>query len=125
MEAAVEPILRHVRRHEDDDELDDPRQRGDGGAERLPIARMVVDDRRGREREEAEYLHEHRADEIIEKILAPFGAKQALRPAMREGAFQGREHEAGDEQVDDEKVEPDEATPVARKSEESRVGKEG
>src|SRR3546814_20821748 len=70
--------------------------------------RMVVDDRRGGEREEAEYLHEHRADEIIEKILAPFGAKQALRPAMRKGAFEWREHEAGDEQ----------------RSEERRVGKE-
>src|SRR3546814_14970388 len=33
---------------------------------------------------------------------------------MREGAFQGREHEAGDEQVDDEEVEPEENAPVAR-----------
>src|SRR3546814_1827773 len=54
VEAAMEPILRHVRRHEHDDELDDPRQRRDSGAERLPIARIRVDDRRGREREEAQ-----------------------------------------------------------------------
>ena len=54
VEAAVEEILRHVRRDEHDQKLHDPRQRRDPRAERLPIRRIFVDDRRGRERKEAD-----------------------------------------------------------------------
>ena len=50
VEQAMIPILREVRRDEDDQELYDPRQRRDASAERIPARRMRIDELLRRER---------------------------------------------------------------------------
>ena len=52
--------------------------------------------------------------EIVEQVLAPFDAEQPLLGAVREEPLDRREHQAGDEQVHDEEIEPEEDAPVAR-----------
>ncbi len=113
MEQPVVPILQHVRGDQHDGELHQPRQVRDHRPERLPIARIGVDDLRRRQRQERQNLHEHRADEEVEQILAPFIAEQALVAPVRYEAFERGVHEAGRQQIDDEEIEPEEDPPTA------------
>ena len=113
VEQPVIPVLEQVREHDHREELHQPRQRRDPGAEALPAAGVRVDIGLRRQRQEGEGLHHHRTDEVIEQVLAPLDAEQALLRAVREEPLDRREHEAGDEQVDDEEVQPEENAPGA------------
>jgi hypothetical protein len=62
----------------------------------------------------SDQLHHHRADQIIEQVLTPFGAEQALVAAMRQQAFDRREHQAGGDHVEREEVDAEKDAPVMR-----------
>jgi hypothetical protein len=106
VEEPVHPVLHEVRQKHDGDELHDEGQRGHPGAEGRP--RGDGEQRlSGQEAQPGEHLHHHAADEVVEEVLAPLVAEDALLGPVRKNRLQRDEEEAGEEQSQHEEVEPE------------------
>ena len=112
VEGPVEPVLGEIGQDHDLDDLERKRLACDRGAQVGEAAGLVQDQGRGREGEEGDRLDEHRAHQEIEEVLAPFDAEQALVAAMRHQPLERREHQAGQDHVEHEEVEPEEDAPA-------------
>jgi len=65
-----------------------------------------------RQRQKGDNLHQHRADQVIEQILAPFVTEQPLMGIVRQDTLDRREHQPGGDHIHRKKVDAKEYPPA-------------
>ena len=108
MERSVHPVLREVRHQDDEQDLDEERERSDDGREPFDASPAEQDQRR-LQRQDRQHLDQQRVDEEVGEVDDPLAAEHRLLGAQGEQPFERNEHRRVEQEIEDEEIDDSQA----------------